>query len=573
MQHRWRRIEKLLKWARSIPSGRYRRDPWETTVSEEVKKERKRWPLHAPALPEVNLEYVMEVARTTPYEKELREAIALLRDPRRWEGAQTDTAMPASRITRAHAETLERRGIVREFLGTTLAWGLLSTKAEPEKVPPRHRAISDMLWSNATLDEAAKVKLSTTDELLSMMKGNKYGATFDFTGWYYSLPVGEEVQPYLCFRVGKKVYTHVRAPMGHKWMVMVAHTITKVLAHTTVVRYDVIIDNVMYAGNDKTVLVEERRKFLERCERARATVGEATEVGSGVTYRGMKVEMGVSVTVKGKWAEKLKARIGNVLLGNATAAKIHSIGGMLAWLRGVLPHETLDDYWLWRLIAVGSHLEGEADIELQPRAREALQSVSDWIIRDGKTPLRTLAEPYTRARALVITDAAQAVPLARWGGMIVTDRITSWTGLFPIPFAKATSIADLEAAAILLTLEMAPAIKGWKILALTDNQVTHLVMGKRRCSAWRLHNITRQIHRTVSAAGGHIETAWIPTKENPADNLSRGRGVSDEDLAQLMALRRKFGMVREGLRTSKGYNIVSVETCNSIIHSFLHRKI
>jgi len=571
-QHRWRRIERLLKWARTIPTGRHRRDPWEINLSDEEKRERKTWPIHAPELPEVDLEYVMELARATPYEKELREAVELLRNPRRWEVARTDTVVPASRLTVEHAETLRRNGITREYGGQPLAWGLLSTKAEPEKMPPRHRAISDMLWSNATLDDAMKVKLTSTDELLQVMKDNRFGVTFDFTGWYYSLPVSEEVQPYLCFRVGKKVYTHVRAPMGHKWMVMVAHTITKVLAHTTAVCYDVIIDNVLYAGNDELVLCEERKKFLERCARARATVGEATEVNTTVTYRGIKVEMGVSVTVKQKWADKLRGRIQVLLGGETSAAKVHSVGGMIAWLRGVLPCDLLDDYWLWRLVAVAAQLEGEATVEIQPNAREALRKIHDWILDGATTPRRALRDSRKKARALIVTDASQARPLARWGALVVTDRVTSWTGLFPIPFAKVTSIADLETAAILLTLELAPAVKSYDILALTDNQVTHMVMGKRRCSAWRLHSLVKAIHRTVSVSGGRIRTSWIPTDENPADNLSRGRGVSDGDLEQLLYLRRKFGMDWEGLRSSKEHTVVSVEVSNAVLKHFLQKE-
>ena len=76
--------------------------------------------------------------------------------------------------------------------------------------------ISDMLWSNATLADSRKVHLSTLEQLLAMGARNRFAVTFDFSGWYYSLAVGELVQPFLCFRVGDKVYTHKRGPMGHK---------------------------------------------------------------------------------------------------------------------------------------------------------------------------------------------------------------------------------------------------------------------------------------------------------------------------------------------------------------------
>ena len=60
-------------------------------------------------------------------------------------------------------------------------------------------------------------------------------------------------------RVGNKLYTHLRGPMGQKFMVFVAHTVSRVLAHTTKVRYDVITDNVKtflrFTGTSRRLVV------------------------------------------------------------------------------------------------------------------------------------------------------------------------------------------------------------------------------------------------------------------------------------------------------------------------------
>ena len=528
----------------------------------------KGWKVHAPRLDSLFMDRVLELARRTPYYDDAVLAADLLVNDAHWEKAATDTRPPDSRVRHDFADDLCSNGVTAVFNGTPKAWGLLTARPEPTKIPPRFRAISDMLWSNAALDDTKKVRLSTSNELFGKVSRNKHACTFDFTGWFYSLAIGDRVQPFLCFRIGKTIFTHLRAPMGHKWMVFIAHTITCVLAWSPHVEWDAIIDNVMYASNDKDILAAEKNAFMARCEYVRATLGETTEIGDTVTYRGINMHMGQTVGVKPSWTEKFTRRIETVLEGRCTAAMIYSLGGMIAWLRGILESTTLENYWWWRTVARAANMEPWKTVTLTTHVRDALNAIRVWISSD--IPPRRSVAIISRVKALLVTDASLARPLGRWGAMVVTTTMRCFGGLFPVALCKVASIADLETAAILLTLHAAPSLaSSFDIHAMTDNQVTHLVLTKRRCSAWRLHMLCRAIHVTVSARGSTLTTSWIPSAENPTDGISRGRQVTDADTRQLMTLVRKSGMDPEEIVHTNDISIISLEQCGNILPRFL----
>ncbi len=565
---RWERIGHLLKWT-NTRSSRKTTDPWARSLSETEKLIMSKARAHAPKNPPLDLARVLLLAEKTPYLEDCLLAVDLLTNPVHWAPAvfPPTLAIPPSRVRKDFLVDMAASDIIAEFTGTPLAWGLLSSKAEPTKEVPRWRMISDMLWSNATLADSRKVHLSTLEQLLAMGARNRFAVTFDFSGWYYSLAVGELVQPFLCFRVGDKVYTHKRGPMGHKWFVFIAHTITKVLAWDPTVDIDVIIDNVFYASNDADTLEKARTGFIERSTFVHATLGEATLVATSATYRGMIITMGHHVAVKPSWLAKLECRITLCCAPEATAAMIFSVGGMLSWLRGVLAAPVLDDYWLWRTVAKAASLEQWKTIALPPHTVTALKAITQWA---STSPTREITTVH-RPPALIITDAMLAKPVGRWGAMTVTSTLRCFGGLFPLPLCKVASIADLETAAIYLTLRASPGLRHMAIHALTDNQVTDQVLRKRRCSAWRLHAFCRAIHASVSALGSTLTTSWIPSAENPTDGISRGRNVSDKDLELLRTLGRNIGMEWEGIAFHKNVNIMSVDECDEFLRQTLSR--
>ena len=231
---------------------------------------------------------------------------------------------------------------------------------------------------------------------------------------------------------------------------------------------------------------------------------------------------------------------------------------MFAWLRGVIGSAVLDDYFWWRAVARSANTEPHRRIPLDTNVRNALLAIVELLSADV-LPARDVTR-IQRRRALLVTDASLAKPMGRWGAIIVTTKLVSFAGLFPVAFATVASIADLETAAIWLALCECP-IRDSDIQAYTDNQITSLVLKKRRSSAWRLHSFARSILKTVSALGSSLKVTWIPSAENPSDGISRGRHLTDHDITLLEILLRKSGMVSEGIALHKGTSVVTVTQC------------
>jgi len=426
--------------------------------------------------------------------------------------------------------------------------------------------ISDMLWTNWALPGTARTTFSTQKELDKKFQ-RRYGVTFDFKGWYYALPTSTEVGRHLVVRVGNKCFMHTRAPMGHKWMVFAAHTFTKVIAWNDAVDTDIIIDNVLFTGDDPEKLREQSSAFLARAERFGATIGDSTDVGTHVVYRGVDAQLGGSVSVKPAWAQKCARRIEVVLTRPPTAAQMWSLGGMFAWLRGIIPLEVLEDYHLWRDIARAANMAPHKLIRLHKYTAVALLQLKETLAR-AELPRRELDIPV-QPRVIVVTDASLARPLGRWGAIVVTSHITALGGLFPVALCRVASIADLEMAAAALTLHLSRGLERRHIALFMDNTAAAHVLQKGRSAAWRLHVLGKDIHASVRALGATLTVIWIPSELNPADGISRGRNPTDEDISKLQTLARTIGMVSERTGLNKGFENINISICESVLLNIL----
>ena len=118
-------------------SSRAVANPWDVIFTPEEKKLMAAWPPHAPGNPEVDLDYVLELSKETPFRRECELAVSILNDDIHWKPSKTDILVPKSRFKKAHMAVMCARRIMTEFLGDHLAWGLMTTVPEPTKVPPR----------------------------------------------------------------------------------------------------------------------------------------------------------------------------------------------------------------------------------------------------------------------------------------------------------------------------------------------------------------------------------------------------------------------------------------------------
>lgn len=535
LRARWERIDHILTGRRSAHKASFG-DPWETT-----KHNTSDWPLHAPHLDQIDLERLSEITRTGPYATDVDLAIRMLHDPTIWEPAGTlwEKELPKSRISKSQAAELVAAGILTPFKGKAKAWGILSTKLEPQK--QRLRPISDMLWSNATLPEARDVKFSTIEQQTQRLLQHTHTATTDFKGWYFQIPVGPLVQPYLCVNVGGDILAHTRGPMGHKWFVFIAHTFTRALAHTNQCQYDVIIDNVEFAGSEENVRTA-LHAFKQRCAYVGATLSEDSGVKTTSTFRGVEKDYEAkTLRLKETWAQKLNLRLKVIEDASPTTAQLWSLGGMMAWARTVTQDPVFDNYATWRVIAKTSTHHPKARHRLETDAQKGILEIRRWLDRN---PPRKVKSSTMQTTTLVITDGALTRPVGRWAGLIATSSLRALGGLYPTPLTQKHNIADIEMAAILLTIVLGN-IHNSEVQILCDNQPVVNIITKGRSSAPRLHQQVLRLRRESKSRNLSMSATYIPSGNNPADNLSRGREFTENDRQLVQGFMIKNGMASE----------------------------
>ena len=149
----------------------------------------------------------------------------------------------------------------------------------PQEPKRRRRIIFDAIGENVLCHDCPKIRINGTNVIRRIAKQNKFAASFDFKAWFFQF---RALGQYYAFRdTSGQWYAPVRAPMGHKFHVFCAHTVTKVLLSMALVEsnvarvaYDVIIDNILVAHNDPTQLQALCDTFHLVCRRYNATIGE-----------------------------------------------------------------------------------------------------------------------------------------------------------------------------------------------------------------------------------------------------------------------------------------------------------
>jgi len=218
--------------------------------------DRGQWPLHAKKVKPLQLEKMIED------EQEMQEHMQLvwriLNDATLYqEATKYHECCPSSNFAIKDAETLCEAQSLRDVQAKDAKGCSIAFDTE-EEVRRRRRPIIDTLADNVLGMFAPKVTFSTLLAVKALSRW-RYALAFDFAAYYHQFPLADQVGECLSFRIGDRHFAPTRAPMGHKNMVYVAQATTIMLARRAVkiaeaqtsVEYDIIIDNVVFVGDDR----------------------------------------------------------------------------------------------------------------------------------------------------------------------------------------------------------------------------------------------------------------------------------------------------------------------------------
>ena len=298
-------------------------------------------------------------------------------------------------------------------------------------------------------------------------------------------------------------------------------------AKESAVQADVIIDNVLFFSDDRQSLAIVCNNFVHLCECVTVTIGDYQQPSQRQVHRGIEFNLcEKTLRLKEKWCDKILKRLEIA----QTIEQWRSIGGSLAWvLAAVAPQLSLFYFWKW--LARQSRENDRKKVEPWPSVQKELALFQEFVKEN--TPQ---AICYSTAPHLLITDAS-GFPGAGWGAILVnllSGTIQCDAGLFEGTEAR-YHINELEVMAIEKAIhsfhrDLPP---GKCVNVLCDNEVAVACVNKGSSKAFFLNQKVTQLKKLTQQLGIDLLLQWLPSKENPADPLSRGKDLSQVQIEQI----------------------------------------
>jgi len=513
--------------------------------------DRGQWPLHAKKVKPLQLEKMIED------EQEMQEHMQLvwriLNDATLYqEATKYHECCPSSNFAIKDAETLCEAQSLRDVQAKDAKGCSIAFDTE-EEVRRRRRPIIDTLADNVLGMFAPKVTFSTLLAVKALSRW-RYALAFDFAAYYHQFPLADQVGECLSFRIGDRHFAPTRAPMGHKNMVYVAQATTIMLARRAVkiaeaqtsVEYDIIIDNVVFVGDDRESLARVEAAFNELCAKYDVTYSEQSTITETFEYRGLAFDLAKhTVCLKKKWIDvKWKPRVAHVIkTRKVTPEQLDSLAGMAAWAIGALDIKA-DVFFFWKFVAHAAHARRkDKSMLVWPVALQALRIIDD-IVKNNEPVQPVMGKRDVSKWRVFVSDAALEGGKASWGAVVMdpTTGQVAWTSeVIMQPPHEILSINYWEMYAVrhgLLRLKKYIPF-GTTVATFVDNQVAIAVLEKTRTPAYHLYQEMHMTRQLVHDNAWEMLLAWVPSAENPTDGLSREKGFNMYDRGLLEKLSQR----------------------------------
>jgi hypothetical protein len=303
-------------------------------------------PLHAKA---VTAAIKCEVLAKMDSTGRWREASRWLSDVEKYTELLKRTSVHAMRPCRAsnltHADLqilidLERYEEVPEQI--VRCWSTAFTRTELEKLRRRH-LLEPFLNDLLTRGDFAEIELPT---LKSIRRGiQKYCIQFDFASWYDQFALEGDVPLFFGIKHRKKAYKFKTLPMGFRPSCLIAQVAAEILAQTGIDIWSAIyIDNVMFSSDDRSLVIQAAKIFVQRCAEAGVVINDAhippeDRVETNFEFLGVRydTESG-TVTNSNKTFTKLAAVKSQLSEKTThTFTQIAAYFGLLFWANWITP--------------------------------------------------------------------------------------------------------------------------------------------------------------------------------------------------------------------------------------------
>lgn len=438
------------------------------------------------------------------------------------------TEVRKSKLELNTIETLRNIGIIEELPSntelpvTTVAFLV----KEERKGSMRHRTIFHTLVDNVNgpkLQEGV-MKVASYNLLSARLRSCEFAATRDFRSYFHQLLFSPSVADCFIFQnhCGRK-FRLLRAAMGHKNSPAAATAITKALVLAAIhvsgvanAKYDIIIDDVIFASTDPESLSTLLAAFDHICQRFRVTIGAASEPSTKQVHRGIEFDLlNKTQRMKKEFVEKFKTR-SEFYQTHPTASRAKSLMGMIAHAAQVVYLPRLSQTYIQLLKALSGKCDGHEFIECTKQ-----------ILENPSTPMRACeTTPFGGTLCADATPTRIAAMYVDQHGDIKTATENLST---PLPIHIA------EAKATILSITLVPKHKVEHVIDIISDNLTWLysVSQPGRSTDPQLQEMRDTVDNKLREINIIPNYKYITSAENPTDEMSRGKNQLSDDAKEV----------------------------------------
>ena len=428
----------------------------------------------------------------------------------------------------------------------------------------KHTKSFNDLFGRATL---LGIKLTNVANLVRSVHDGTFSIEFDFSAWFDQFLIAEGVRPFFCFPAHGRWFRLTRLPMGMRQANDIAHSATEVILDFDMpvgVKATSYVDNVRFLGHNLQDVIAAAAEFIRRCHAVSATINDITTtsdleaakaiaanlahsqgefLGVEFDYLNHRVAVGQKAISK---AQQLLGQLRKHLADpkqNFTNQNMLATFGILLFALQITKNLPASHYY-----ALQAYSELARLVQRDPHclnntyhcSPSKMQHILQWLVEvahpteASRWHVVPKVPPPDDTDFTLVTDASKvgwgAILINRFGRVRVA--FGSWDNFGG---RRRSAWSEPEAIARAL-IHFFPHGTAHSITVLTDSSTAQGAFQRGRSGCYIVNRSLLSVQQTSPT--WNIQFHHIDGSHNPADPVSRGKGLGLSDEAVTAQIRR-----------------------------------
>jgi hypothetical protein len=385
------------------------------------------------------------------------------------------------------------------------------------------RAILNVKELNSTYFTTQHFKMETLLNVLPLITKNQWFGSWDVRKGYFNVAIHPDQQRFFCFDFEGARYMFTCLVMGASVAPRLFSKLMGVLVQTARacgIDVSFYLDDTLIRGDSRLIANHNIQLFGSLLQTAGFLLHETKSVAEAVQriqYLGFLIDSrDLSITLPQTREDGLRQAVNDALhdLNTGRSSSIRQAARVIGLIIAAVPATKYGNghYRSLESAKTAALIEARADFDAEFTWPSETEEELRWW-SNLPSPISTCFETREFTEELT-TDAS----LEGWGAIWREKRVFGvWEDVTLNP------IDELEMRAVLAALQTLPILQhGVNVLLHCDNTTAVAYINKMGGTVHRLHVIARQIWDLLEKQNAFMHAVYVPSAENPADELTRG---------------------------------------------------